>query len=116
MNVCFFGGRLVRDFEKRECADGSKVLTNSLAIKKSQDKTVFVDIAIFTTKLCEIAEKYLKRVTTACMNVNCQLVRKMERNMLVPWSKTSYSHKTIKRKRDNPLSFILQSVPRNLVR
>ena len=54
MNVCFFGGRLVKDFEKRECADGSKVLTNSLAIKKSQDKTVFVDIAIFTTKLCEI--------------------------------------------------------------
>ena len=61
MNVCFFGGRLVRDFEKRECADGSKVLTNSLAIKKSQDKTTFIDIAIFTTKLCEIAEKYLKK-------------------------------------------------------
>lgn len=61
MNVCFFGGRLVKDFEKRECADGSKVLTNSLAIKKSQDKTTFIDIAIFTTKLCEIAEKYLKK-------------------------------------------------------
>ena len=40
MNVCFFGGRLVKDFEKRETTDGSKVLTNSLAIKKSQDKTV----------------------------------------------------------------------------
>lgn len=61
MNVCFFGGRLVKDFEKRECTDGSKVLTNSLAIKKSQDKTTFIDIAIFTTKLCEIAEKYLKK-------------------------------------------------------
>lgn len=61
MNVCFFGGRLVRDFEKRETTDGQLMLTNSLAIKKSQDKTVFVDIAIFTTKLCEIAEKYLKK-------------------------------------------------------
>ena len=39
MNVCFFGGRLVKDFEKRE----------------------FVDIVIFTTKLCEIAEKYIKK-------------------------------------------------------
>ena len=61
MNVCFFGGRLVRDFEKRETTDGQLMLTNSLAIKKSQDKTTFIDIAIFTTKLCEIAEKYLKR-------------------------------------------------------
>lgn len=61
MNVCFFGGRLVRDFEKREKPDGQLMLTNSLAIKKSQDKTVFVDIVIFTTKLCEIAEKYLKK-------------------------------------------------------
>lgn len=61
MNVCFFGGRLVRDFEKREKPDGQLMLTNSLAIKKSQDKTTFIDIAIFTTKLCEIAEKYLKK-------------------------------------------------------
>lgn len=61
MNVCFFGGRLVRDFEKRETTDGQLMLTNSLAIKKSQDKTTFIDIAIFTTKLCEIAEKYLKK-------------------------------------------------------
>lgn len=38
MNVCFFGGRLVKDFEKRECADGSKVLTNSLAIKNPKIK------------------------------------------------------------------------------
>ena len=61
MNVCFFGGRLVRDFEERSLNDGSVVLTNALAIKKSKVKTVFVDIAIFTTKLCEIAEKYLKK-------------------------------------------------------
>jgi single-stranded DNA-binding protein len=61
MNVCFFGGRLVRDFEERECADGSKVLTNALAIKKSKDKTVFVDIAIFTTHLCDLAKRYLKK-------------------------------------------------------
>lgn len=61
MNVCFFGGRLVKDFEKRECADGSNVLTNSLAIKKSKDKTVFVDIAIFTTHLCDLAKRYLKK-------------------------------------------------------
>lgn len=44
MNVCFFGGRLVRDFEKREKPDGQLMLTNSLAIKKSQDKTTFIDI------------------------------------------------------------------------
>lgn len=37
------------------------MLKNSLAIKKSQDKTTFIDIVIFTTKLCEIAEKYLKK-------------------------------------------------------
>lgn len=51
MNVCFFGGRLVKDFEKRECADGSKDITNSLAIKNPKIKSVFVDIAIFTIKL-----------------------------------------------------------------
>lgn len=61
MNVCFFGGRLVRDFERRGKPDGQLMLTNSLAIKKSQDKTTFIDIAIFTTKLCEIAENYLKK-------------------------------------------------------
>jgi hypothetical protein len=60
LNVVFCG-RLVRDFEKREKPDGQLMLTNSLAIKKSQDKTTFIDIAIFTTKLCEIAEKYLKK-------------------------------------------------------
>lgn len=61
MNVCFFGGRLVRDFEERSLNDGSVVLTNALAIKKSKDKTVFVDIAIFTTHLCDLAKRYLKK-------------------------------------------------------
>lgn len=61
MNVCFFGGRLVRDFEERSLNDDSVVLTNSLAIKKSKDKTIFVDIAIFTTHLCDLAKRYLKK-------------------------------------------------------
>jgi len=53
-------GRIVREVEVREVADGKKVMNNALAIQRGKNMTTFVEFEAWD-QMAERIEKYFKK-------------------------------------------------------